>query len=244
MIPKQIMQTWKNLEIPTHWKSSQSSILNKLPDWKYVLLTDVDNEAFVQKHFPGLLYWYQHLKYPIQRADVIRYMWLYVNGGVYIDLDIEIIESFEELFENQNMDTWLLRAPRNLANHYTNFFMASTAKNPFWLKVLEECIKPLSFWVILPHHVISHQTGLAALSRAANKWTKPIALLPDITLIPCDYCNPDDCSKPFFYFKFLRGQSWNNADTRIFNAIICNIELFVLIFVGFIIYSLLKKSKI
>ncbi len=243
MIPKLIMQTWKNTDVPDHWKASQISIKNKLSKWSYVLLTDSDNIKFVETHFPTLLNWYKNLKYPIQRADVIRYMWLYVHGGVYMDLDIELVESFEELFENQAMDTWLLKAPRNLANHYTNFFMASTPKNEFWLNVLNECTKPLSAWIFLPHHVISYQTGLGALSRAAKRWNKPIAVLPDSCLIPCDYCNPDDCSKPFYYFKFLRGQSWNNLDTRLFNLVVCNYECLILILIGFTIYFLLKKRS-
>ena len=241
MIPKLIMQTWKNTIVPEHWRFSQLSIKKKLPSWSYVLMTDSDNENFVLKHFPHLLNWFIELKYPIQRADVIRYMWLYVHGGVYIDLDIEVVESFEELFENQSMDTWLLKAPRNLANHYTNFFMASTPKNTFWLKVLEECAKPISKWIFLPHHIISYQTGLGALSRAAKTWKKPIALLPDTAMIPCDYCNPENCSKPFFYFKFLRGQSWNNLDTKIFNIVLCNYELFILIIIGLLVYCLLMK---
>ena len=241
MIPKLIMQTWKTKNVPEKWKTSPASIKMHMPNWQYVLLTDLDNENFVNSLFPHLYEWFISLKYNIQRADVIRYLWLYEHGGLYLDLDIELVASIEELFD-KNMDTWLLKAPRNFAGHYTNFMMASTPKNPFWLRVIDECRKPVEFWAVLPHHIISQQTGLAALTRAATSWPKPIGLLPYISLVPCDYCNPHNCSKPFSYTRFLEGQSWNGLDTFAINFICCNPEILGIIF--FVIFELLIASKI
>lgn len=240
MIPKLIMQTWKNQTIPDQWKSSPLSISRCMPQWKYILMTDGDNIDFVKTHFPSLLQWYMQLPYPIQRADVIRYMWLFVHGGIYMDLDIELLHSVEELFSGF-MNTWLLKAPRNFAGHYTNFFMASTARNRFWITVLHECLQPLDSWVVLPHHIVSQQTGLGALTRAANKWMYPIALLPHLALVPCDYCNQDACVKPFTYTKFLKGGSWNLGDTSLMNVFMCNYELVMMIIAGFIIFSALRN---
>lgn len=222
MIPKQIMQTWKSHTVPDHWKPSQESIKKFMPKWKYVLMTDEMNREFCEEHFPQYLQFYDSLTYNIQRADIIRYMYLYVNGGIYIDLDIELNSPIDEIFEKRSMETWLLKAPRNIASQYTNFFMASTKKNPFWLRVIDECLKPLPYWAVVPHFIISYQTGLGALTRAVKFWDKPIALLPFDVMVPCDYCNPDECTKPYNYFKFLKGQSWNNIDTFVFNFIMCN----------------------
>jgi mannosyltransferase OCH1-like enzyme len=240
MIPKKIMQTWKTTQIPDDWKTSPLSIQKFLPHWEYVLMTDEDNIEFVKKYFPNLLFWFISLKFPIQRADVIRYMWLYINGGVYMDLDIEIVADIEELFVNSNVETWLLKAPRNFAGHFTNFFMASAPKNLFWIEVLNECVKPIDAWVILPHHVISQQTGLAALTRAVSKWRKPIVLLPQGPMVPCDYCSHSHCQKPFTYTKFLKGKSWNGVDTYIINLVGCNPEILLLIFIGLFVFFIWK----
>lgn len=241
-VPRLVMQTWKTRQVPAHWAPSPASIARFMPEWKHVLLTDVDNDAFVSTHFPKLLAWFRGLRFPIQRADVIRYLWLYENGGIYMDLDIELLAPLDELFVGA-MDTWLLKAPRNFAGHYTNFLMGSTPKNPFWLHVMEECRRPLESWVILPHHIVSEQTGLAALSRAAASWRLPIAVLPHKALVPCDYCNPDACSKPFSYTRFLRGQSWNGIDTAIMNSIGCNPELVALFCIGCFLAVLFWKAR-
>jgi mannosyltransferase OCH1-like enzyme len=231
MIPRTVMQTWKTHDVPEKWTSSPASVKRFMPNWDYILLSDNDNDAFVEEYFPDDLNFFRSLKYPIQRSDVVRYMWLYQFGGLYMDLDIELVSPLDELFENRHMETWLVKAPRNFAGHYTNFLMASTAKNPFWLKVLEECRKPVSYWCILPHLIISHQTGLGALSRAVNAWPHPIATLPFNSLVPCDYCATDHCSKPFTYTKFLKGQSWNGPDTMAMNFVSCHPEIFVLLIV-------------
>jgi len=234
MIPQIIMQTWKTSHIPDHWLPSVESIKQFMPAWKYYLLNDDECDSFMKLYFPSLLEWFRNLQHPIQRADVIRYAWLYVHGGMYLDLDIEIVASLDELFVNGEL--FLLKAPRNFAGHYTNFFMASSKKNPFWIKVLEECVKPLDPWIILPHHVISQQTGLGALSRAISAWNKPFTLLPFNSLVPCDYCNPDECSKPYNYFKFLKGQSWNGIDTRIMNFAGCNPDIIITVIIVSILF--------
>jgi mannosyltransferase OCH1-like enzyme len=90
-IPKIIMQTWKNNILPDEWKVSQTSIYKYMSSWKYILLNDDDNRNFIIKHFPDFLSYYDKFPYNIQSADAIRYCWLYINGGLYIDCDYEFL---------------------------------------------------------------------------------------------------------------------------------------------------------
>ena len=94
-IPMIIMQTWKTKTVPEHWKSSPESIKNLMPDWEHVLMTDDDNRKFIQEYFPQYLTTFDEFEYGIQRADFIRYAWLYINGGLYLDLDYELVEPLE-----------------------------------------------------------------------------------------------------------------------------------------------------
>ena len=244
MIPKIIFQTWKTHQVPEKWKSSPLSIKRYMPHWKHVLFSDEDNERFVEEHFPEYIEFYKKLRFPIQKADFIRYCFLYVYGGVYSDLDIEFTSPIDHLFkiENEHDLVYLLKAPQNFAGHFTNFFMASSPKNSFWLLVLRECVEHLPAWVILPHHIISEQTGLACLSRAArkilseNRLDTRIVELPFNNLVPCDICSYSSEKKPFYYTKFLKGQSWNGFDTLLFNFFICNtLEVFLGLVVLFVV---------
>ena len=101
-IPMNIMQTWKTNKLPDYWVASQKAIFKFMPHWKYTLMTDDDNYEFVTKYFPDFLKYFKAFEYPIQRADAIRYMWLYVHGGLYLDLDLEIVKCLDDIFYDDN----------------------------------------------------------------------------------------------------------------------------------------------
>src|SRR5579872_6241508 len=89
-IPKIIHQTYKSIhELPDIWKNSPSSWRMQHPQWTYKFWSDSDNELLVKTHFPWFLKTYNKMEYAIQKADVIRYMFLYQYGGLYVDCDIE-----------------------------------------------------------------------------------------------------------------------------------------------------------
>jgi mannosyltransferase OCH1-like enzyme len=67
------------------------------PKWEYKLWTDVDNFKLVETHYPWFLPTYKSLPSNIQRADVVRYIYMHHFGGVYADLDIECLKPLEEL---------------------------------------------------------------------------------------------------------------------------------------------------
>jgi inositol phosphorylceramide mannosyltransferase catalytic subunit len=47
----------------------------------------VKSREFIAKEYPWFLETFDGYKYPIQRADSIRYFVLVHYGGIYIDLD-------------------------------------------------------------------------------------------------------------------------------------------------------------
>lgn len=62
-------------------------VLNS-PRSEYMLWTDETSREFVKTYYPAHLEMFDSYKYPIQRADSIRYFVLHHFGGVYMDLDI------------------------------------------------------------------------------------------------------------------------------------------------------------
>ena len=62
--------------------------------------TERKMDELVEKHFPEYLSLYRSFPYNVQRWDTIRYMILYVYGGVYTDLDTECFKPIEPLLED------------------------------------------------------------------------------------------------------------------------------------------------
>ena len=111
-------------------------------------------EPYVAAHFPWFLPTWRRLCYPIMRLDAARYMWLYVHGGVYADLDIKATRSMDSylggldvilpavsLPHSKRLGCWkrgATNAPPGKAcgTHIGNWWMASKPKHPLWLDML------------------------------------------------------------------------------------------------------------
>lgn len=244
-IPKEIFQTWKTRDVPEHWMESQLSIIRHLPDWKYTLYTDEDNREFVKTHFPDFLSYYDAFPYNIQRADAIRYMYLYVNGGVYMDLDIALQKPIDELLGDED---FYLVPSGNISSHFTNSFMISKPKVSFWLDVIDEMKKPVGITNLTKHFIVMNSTGPLMLTRVAKKYGKKFGYLPVKSIMPCNACNVENCNMENAYTKNLIGQSWCSIDSKMLNFLMCNWRKLVLMsslfIITFFIFILLKYMKI
>lgn len=138
MIPKIIHQTWKDEDVPRKWVGFQQKVISLNPDWEYRLWTDNDNDAFVREEFPDFYEIFTGFSRNIMRADVIRYLIMYRLGGVYLDLDYEMLYPFD--FGNHE-----LVLPQNRSKSYGdpedklgNCIFASIPRHPFWKDVIDD----------------------------------------------------------------------------------------------------------
>lgn len=102
-IPKIIIQTWKNINIPGRYKDLVASVKKYNPTYEYLLFTDDDIENFLNKNYPE--YYQTFLKLPvfIQKIDFFRYIAIYHYGGFYFDLDIECFKSLDNLLKHDSV---------------------------------------------------------------------------------------------------------------------------------------------
>ncbi len=217
-LPKIIFQTWKTHDVPKKWEVSPKSISELMPDWKYVLMDDIENREFVKKHFPDFLSYYDAFPYNIQRADAIRYMWLYIHGGVYMDLDFEVQHPLTELFI-EDTELYLVHSG-NVGTCVTNSFMASKPKNKFWLEVIEEMKKPLDWYILGKHFHVMCSTGPLMLTRVVSRTGVPYYKMSKKDIMPCSVCNLN-CSTCESYLKPLQGSSWCNWTSTFLNFFLC-----------------------
>ncbi len=137
-IPRLIHQTWKTNDIPNKWISFTSKVRSLNPEWKYKLWTDKENELFVKTEFPDFYPMYTGFSKNIMRADVIRYLIMYKFGGVYLDLDYEVLEPFD--FGDHSLVLPMNRSINygDPANELGNSIFASVPGHPFWIDVFQD----------------------------------------------------------------------------------------------------------
>jgi mannosyltransferase OCH1-like enzyme len=95
--PLNILQTWKTLElIPEHYELVMK-MRDLNPDANHLFFIDQNIEQFVIMYYPTYYETFKNFKYPIQRIDFFRYLVVYQYGGLYLDLDMDIVSNFDDL---------------------------------------------------------------------------------------------------------------------------------------------------
>lgn len=222
-IPKIIMQTWKTTNLPDKWQPSQNSIRKYMPSWTYILMTDDMNFEFIKKYFPDFVDFYNKFPYPIQKADAIRYCWLYVHGGLYIDCDFELLEPLDLLFYDDS-DTYLVPSSNN-NKVYTNSIMASKPGNKLWLEMIEYMKTSFKNSLIISidkHLLIMKTTGPMALTSVVNKSDKLRSIILDPQKInPYSICDKV-YNKRGAMVRPLEGSSWVGTSGFFYQWCYCN----------------------
>ena len=247
MIPKIIHQTWKTTTIPEQWKDSVKTCQDIHPDYKYILWTDETMDNFVKNEYKWFYETYKNYKYNIQRCDAFRYLVLYKYGGIYIDMDIVCKKKLDPLL---NYDLVLAKSA-NISVTYTNSFFMVKPKHLF----IKYCIEQLpvyknSCFYLGKHNHIMQSTGPFFLTKMLKLWKKNknmYVLSSSEFAGDCNVCNETKCLGGI-YFKHILGNSWHSWDSKLYNILLCNYKLIILIKVammGFILhYFFIGKKRI
>ena len=103
MIPKIIHYCWlSNDPIPDVLLKYMNSWKEHLPDYDFMLWNfdrfDINSSIWVKEAF-------ENRKYAFA-ADYIRLYAVYHYGGIYLDMDVEVIKSFDSLLNNKSILGW------------------------------------------------------------------------------------------------------------------------------------------
>jgi len=102
MFPKIIHQIWyQGGSCPDNLNQNTIKLKSYHKKWKYILW---DNKKIINliKNDREVLDSYKKLKYMHQKIDFAKYIILYKMGGVYVDMDVDIIKSFDSMLEKFN----------------------------------------------------------------------------------------------------------------------------------------------
>jgi mannosyltransferase OCH1-like enzyme len=146
---------WKPL-----WVACQRTWRAVFPDYAYRLWDKPEMEALLKEHYPTVWPMYAGYDDDIKRYDLARYVILYHHGGVYADLDVEVVRNFEMLVPRGRVGI----AESPFANEgVQNALLTSPARHPFWLHVLRELHARRHKRSVL------HATGPGALKAVLSK---------------------------------------------------------------------------
>ena len=96
VIPLNIFQTWKTLDLPLKMKENVELLKLKNPEFKYHLYDDIMCREFIKNNFNNdVLYTFDKLKPGAFKADLWRYCILYIHGGIYLDIKYNCTDNFK-----------------------------------------------------------------------------------------------------------------------------------------------------
>lgn len=173
-IPKIIHQVWEGRtepKMPTRLQILARTWREQNPDWEYHLWNGEEMDELVEKHFPEYLSMYRSFPYNVQRWDTIRYMILYVYGGVYTDLDTECFRPMTPLLENVTIGFGEEPPIPTKPIRIGNAFLVSEKGNPGWLTILNEILTNTEEKESAIETVM-HSTGPNRINRLFNRLKK------------------------------------------------------------------------
>jgi len=134
VIPKVCIQTAKE-SIPSY---VTEQLRQYLTGWTYTFFTDADILAFFSanpsKAYPNITETFKKLTIGEHKADLFRYYYLFLKGGVYIDADLMLYEQIDVILGNKAFVSVRAIKP---AGSIFNGFLAAVPNHPIIKEALD-----------------------------------------------------------------------------------------------------------
>ena len=116
--------------------AARAAFERRNPGWRYRLVRDDDARAFLRLFFAEHIEPFNALaRVPQWQADLLRYLLLFEHGGIYADLDLDLLLPLDELLGRCAMGAPALfvRGGRRPKDEAANGLIASAPRNPLML---------------------------------------------------------------------------------------------------------------
>lgn len=130
-IPKKIHLTCKdknNIDNPV-WKKCLDKYKSMYSDYEIIIHDNEDIYNIIESHYPEYLCKIKQIKIGAILADIFRYLILYLEGGIYSDLDCEPLKRIDELFNSEHK---YYHGDKNRDNHYWIYLNNKKIINKEW----------------------------------------------------------------------------------------------------------------
>jgi len=174
MITK-IHQTSKTKNLNEFQQECSDNVQLHHPNSEYNLWDDEDIKQLAREEFPELFDVWEQLQ-GIQRADIGRYIILYMHGGFYSDTDVIFNKNFFDNMDFKNNKIYFAPSVKILPWNdltMTNYLIYSPqSRMKFFKDLVKECIKRVKeFKNVLSLEYVPYTTGRIVVTDMAKKYS-------------------------------------------------------------------------
>lgn len=107
-IPRVVHQTYFTKQLPLEIQENIIALKQINPDWEFRLYDDKDIEQYIHQHYPSLMSTFKKISpaYGVAKADLFRYLVIYNEGGVYLDIKSSVQQPLNTIIQDD--DEYLL----------------------------------------------------------------------------------------------------------------------------------------
>ena len=170
-IPKRVMQTWEHKRLNPEFQAIVDTWKTHNPHYQFVLMDAEEREEFIRAHFErAITRAYQRIVPGAYKSDLFRYCYLWVNGGVYADVDTLCLGSLDdflipgaELVVPIDLNLGANEGTHNLACG----FIAAAPRHPAMMRCIQKIVRNVETGTV-PGSKLDF-SGPGILGRAVNE---------------------------------------------------------------------------
>jgi mannosyltransferase OCH1-like enzyme len=221
------------------------SVKEYMSNWNYVLLTETEADKFVQQMYPDYWITYSNYKYWEQKRNAVIFLWLYKNGGLYIDINYRMMSSLESKL-SLDAELYLMQSP-DVETYYTTSLLGGVAQHPLWKSCIEEMrslAKSPPKWSISKELYISATTGTIMFSSMVSKVSSPYYVLPVSSVAPRNVCGNKTTRDAGVLYQTYSCENPQGMEQWIYGMYVCNpvwLYIIIIILVLLVIWLLIKS---
>jgi len=191
MIEKKIWQTYETPfdALPDYAKFSIQTWKDNNPDWDHGYMSGPDREQFFKDNFSEEIYnTYINLPLGVIKAGLWRFAILYINGGIYADMDTHckvpvdswINQDYDMMLDIERDTPWLATQT-----------IASRAGHPLLKAAIDLCVERVGDGIIQHNHMVHYYTdvqmftdamyrelGVEPYQKHINQWAPELMEMP------------------------------------------------------------------
>lgn len=203
-IPKIVHQIWFQgcNNIPKKYYANIASVRKYSPDWKYKCWSDKELYEQCLQYNDQCAATYRNYKHMHQKMDLARYVILYNIGGMYIDMDCEVLQPLDNIPGLDTKDIIICRSASTTVENIlmttslntkvlTNGVILSSPKNIYIKSLIDDVLKVNCDTKYNPlyknkQYCILKSTGPVMFTNIFTKYAND----PNVLILDNDYFEP------------------------------------------------------